>query len=109
MLITLNKLVACTPFAKLTAAPSEKKGGLHMADLKIKLQELNVVMFTEVWTDHDKALAPGTKVFVRGDAVTQNWAKEVWVQDGVEFILVPLAAIQYIITPTETTPWQSGC
>lgn len=105
MLVTLNKLVACTPFVKLTAAPSEKKGGLHMADLKVKLQELEIVMFS----DHDPSLAPGTKVFVRGDAVTQNWAKEVWTQDGVEFILVPVTAIQYVNTPAETSPWQSGC
>jgi hypothetical protein len=101
MLKTMNNLIACTPFPK---QHMEKvvKGGFAMVDKKVNLQELEVVMFA----DYDKSLNPGTKVFVRGDAIVQNWAKEVFTQDGVEFILVPASAIQYIKGDAQ---WQSGC
>jgi hypothetical protein len=102
MLVTLNKLVACSPFPK-RHVETVVKGGFAMADKKVFLQELDVVMFGE-----QSKFTPGMKVFVRGDAVVQNWAKEVFTQDGKEFILVPETAIQYV-NVRDGAQWQSGC
>lgn len=86
---TMNKVVACTAFPKQNI---EKviKGGIAMIDKKVNLQELTVVLAS------DSGFNPGQKVFVRGDAVVQNWSKEVFTVDGKEFILVPETAIMVV-------------
>lgn len=86
---TMNKVVACTAFPKQNV---EKviKGGIAMIDKKVNLQELTVVLAS------DTGFYPGQKVFVRGDAVVQNWSKEVFTVDGKEFILVPETAIMVV-------------
>lgn len=86
---TMNKVVACSAFPKQNV---EKviKGGIAMVDKKVNLQELTVVLAS------DSGFTPGQKVFVRGDAVVQNWVKEVFTVDGKEFILVPETAIMVV-------------
>lgn len=86
---TMNKVVACTAFPKQNV---EKviKGGIAMIDKKVNLQELTVVLAS------DSGFSPGQKVFVRGDAVVQNWVKEVFTVEGKEFILVPETAIMVV-------------
>ena len=86
---TMNKVVACTAFPKQNV---EKviKGGIAMIDKKVNLQELTVVLSS------DSGFNPGQKVFVRGDAVVQNWVKEVFTVEGKEFILVPETAIMVV-------------
>lgn len=86
---TMNKVVACSAFPKQNI---EKviKGGIAMIDKKVNLQELTVVL------NSDSGFFPGQKVFVRGDAVVQNWVKEVFTVEGKEFILVPESAIMVV-------------
>lgn len=96
---TTNKLIACKPFPK---QHMEKivKGGFAMLDKKVTLQELEVVM-----RSYDTDIDTYDKVYVRGDAGTQNWAKEVFTQGDLEFILVPFAAIQFVDGGAK---WQDG-
>ncbi len=84
---TFKNLVACSPFP---AQHMEKviKGGFAMIDKKVQLQELKVV-----FNSADPDLEPGDSVWVRGDTVIQNWAKEVFTVDGKEFILVPASML----------------
>ena len=99
MLVSMNKLVACSPFPRQNM---EKvvKGGFAMIDKKVQLQELEVRFFCS-----DPELHPGMKIWVRGDAIVQPWAKEVFVEEGTEFILVPASVIQL----ASGGKWQSGC
>lgn len=91
---TFKNIVACSPFP---AQHMEKviKGGFAMVDKKVQLQELAVV-----FQSADPDVEPGDKVWVRGDAVTQPWAKEVFTVDGREFILVPA---QYLLLVKAST------
>lgn len=93
MLTTMNKLVACSPFPK-QHLEKVVKGGFAMVDKKVQLQGLEVVM-----PSYDPPLPTGSRVYVRGDAAVQNWAKEVFSVDGVEFILVPASFVQLAIGP----------
>lgn len=88
--MTINGFVSCTPF------PSQHiekvvKGGFAMIDKKVQLQELEVVIGGMAGNDY---LGPGSKVYIRGDQITQPWAREVFSMDGKDFILVPSSAIR---------------
>lgn len=96
----MNRVVACTPFSKQNME-TVVKGGFAMIDKKVQLQELKVVMHAA-----DPKLEPGDTVWVRGDAIVQPWAKEVFTVEGHEFILVPATAIQVAKGGPQ---WQSGC
>jgi hypothetical protein len=86
---TVNKFVACSPFPKMYV---EKviSSGMARVDKKVNLQELKVVFSSE-------SLISGQKVLVRGDTVTQHWAKEIFSLEGLEFILVPESAIMVVL------------
>lgn len=86
---TMNKVVACTAFPKQHIEKTIK-GGIAMIDKKVNLQELTVVFAS------DSGFTPGQKVFVRGDAVSQQWSKEVFTVDGKEFILVPESVVMVV-------------
>lgn len=96
----MNRVVACTPFNK-QHLETVVKGGFAMVDKKVQLQELKVVLHAA-----EPSLAPGDTVWVRGDAVVQPWAKEVFTVEGREFILVPANVIQVVKSGAQ---WQSGC
>jgi hypothetical protein len=91
-MVTGNKMVACSPFPKQSVEKTIK-GGIALIDRKVNLQQLTVVL-----RNGDGSLIPGLKVWVRGDASVQPWAKEVFSLDGEEFILVPESAI-FIVGP----------
>lgn len=86
---TMNKFVACTVFPKQNIEKTIK-GGIAMVDKKVNLQELTVVLHSE------SGFLPGQKVWVRGDAVVQQWSKEVFTVGGKEFILVPENVIMVV-------------
>ena len=84
---TNSKFIACTPFPKQHIEKVIKKG-IAMVEQKVSLQDLVVVLASE-----DERFWPGLKAFVKGDRVTLPWAKEVFVIDDKEFILVPESEI----------------
>ena len=100
MISTMNKVVACTPFNK-QHMETVVKGGFAMVDKKVQLQELKVVKHSA-----ELNLVPGDGVWVRGDAIVQPWAKEVFTVEGDEFILVPA---NFILIVKSGATWQSGC
>lgn len=88
---TVNKLIATEPFKKQT---SEKvvKSGIAMLDKKVSLQKLKIVAEQE---PPDPRFPVDGYILVRGDTAAQPWATTVYADDsGVEFILVPEAAVQ---------------
>lgn len=104
-MITVNKLVACTPFPQ-QHIKQVVKGGFAMAEQKVGLQQLDVV-----FNAPELNLKPGDRIWVSGDAMVQHWAKSVYTIDDKSFILVPATAIQLAAGPAgkETNAWQSGC
>jgi hypothetical protein len=87
--MTKNGLIACSPFP---AQHIEKviKGGIALIESKVSLQELTVLF-------SGNNIAPGDKVYLRGDAVTNKWAKEQFTLGGQTFILVPESAVQITV------------
>lgn len=107
-LVSRNKLIACTTFPKMNVEKRVNRG-LVMAEHRVSMQELTVLFASE-------AFAKDSKVYVRGDRITQPWAKEVFTFEDKEFILVPEAEVVFskvtyngpAFTYTSTQPGDSN-
>lgn len=86
-LVSRNKLIACTTFPKMNVEKRVNRG-LVMAEHRVSMQELTVLFASETF-------AKDSKVYVRGDRITQPWAKEVFTFEDKEFILVPEAEVVF--------------
>ena len=82
-MLTINKLIATTPFEN-TSIKTEVKGGVALISQKQKLTQLTVVF------DSDEGFHQGDKVWVKGECYAHAFAKEVFEIEGKQFILVPV-------------------
>jgi hypothetical protein len=63
---------------------------------KLTLVPLKVVFGNENVAGPTLYAPTHSTVYVRGDSVTQLWAKEVYEVDGISFILAPIDAVQLV-------------
>lgn len=94
MIYSFNKQVACEPIANRTVA-SEIKSGFAVVKNKVELVKLKVLFGTDMVAG-EKYLAPGTFIYIKGDAVNHDFAKTVYTVYGVSFILIPLQFVQMV-------------
>ena len=87
----VNKKVAVTPF-ETHSITIEVKNGLPVIKQKQELTKLTVVFGTDA-SLNELWLHEGDTVWVRGDAMKHQYAREVFEQDGKPFILLPLEMI----------------
>lgn len=89
---TLNKLVAVSPFPTKSVT-TVKKGGLVIAESKVSLTKLEVMLESE-----DSKFRPGMVVYVNGNLSTNpEWSNlHKLEQYGLEFILIPESVIQLV-------------
>lgn len=92
--VPVNK-VALTPFPTL-AVEKQNTTGFVTVKNKLTLVPLKVVFGNEN-ADGTPIYAPThSTAFVRGDSVTQPWAKEVYEVNGIQFIIAPIDAVQLV-------------
>lgn len=85
-----NKKIACTPFESLAI----QKTGTNFITAKQKSE----LMETKVlFPDTEDVYEAGQRVFIRGDAMTLPWTREVFEFQGTKFILVPMDAVQMVV------------
>jgi hypothetical protein len=89
-----NKFVACTPFER-RSVQLEVRSGVASAKQKVELTPLTVVFDFQPEKDQRPLLA-GWRVFVRGDEMLSQYAKEEYTIDGMTFILVPYDQIRLV-------------
>lgn len=89
---SVNKFVAVEPFKHEGLKP-KVVGGLATLKTKSELQALKV-LYPASGSDY----LPGDVVYVRGDAVVADWAKNVYTLPGVEqtFVLCPEGEIKLV-------------
>lgn len=85
---TVNRLVACSPFPTRDTKV-QVRGGVAVIAQKQELTPLKVVFPC----DYEDGFNAGVTVFVRGEACKHQYAGQVLVKDGVEFILVPFEQV----------------
>jgi len=80
---TYNNHTACAPFESTSMKQTIKRG---MATIE---QKTNLAKTITVFAS-EKFPAPGVAVYLRGESIAHEWAKQVYdLGDGVKFILVP--------------------
>lgn len=92
--VPANK-VALTPFPTL-AVEKQNTSGFVTVKNKLSLVPLKVVFGNENSTGTTIYAPTHSTAFVRGDSVTQLWAKEIYEVDGIQFILAPVDAVQLV-------------
>lgn len=100
---THNKLIACEPWPGTKAIQPKVEKGFAMADKKVTLQALKVVMSSTT------GFYAGMTIHVRADRVIQPWAKEVHEFGDLKFILVPESEVQFAVENRPSGQWESGC
>lgn len=85
-----NNQVACRPIGDRTISMKVNSGFATMEN-RVQLLDLEVVFGIP-----DADIRPGDKVYVKGDAVKQVWAGQIFTVKGAEVILVPTSQIHLI-------------
>lgn len=95
MIYSFNKQVACEPIANRTVA-SEVKSGFAVVKNKVELVKLKVLFDTVMMIVGEPLIFQGDHVYIKGDAVNHDFAKTVYMIDGINFILIPLQFVQMV-------------
>lgn len=96
MIETRNNRILCTPVPP-RQSKTLQNGPLRVAAHKIELVELEVVY-------GNNSYAQGAKVYVRGDAATTAWGKEILTFRDKDVILVPESEVILV----ETNAYKPG-
>jgi hypothetical protein len=88
MIYAFNKQIACEPIANRTVA-SEIKSGFAVVKNKVELVKLKVVFGCD-------DIQANSYVYIKGDAVNLEWAKNVYAVEGVSVIMIPLQFVQMV-------------
>lgn len=87
---TVNDCVAVTPF-ETTSVRVEVKNGVAVIKQKKELTRLEVVLDSD-----DGAFVRGSSVWVRGECMKHEYAKEIFENDGLRFVLIPRGEIRAV-------------